>query len=1855
MRKTLTFTAAFILALTLMAISSGLVLAQAPGEDWYAGGPNLVLHADLPELNLTTYSSNVFNDTYTNSSDWAWVDNWPDNFHFYNLVRPSNGYGSLNFTFAVNMSATLKYIRFYARFMNPGDYRIFKVKLEESTDGGATWTSLYSSGNLTISTGWTYVSLIVDEDLDPANMYRVLFIVEASSSTTWVDFYIKDIILYFGVSHPTDEHWLYFDFDNYKIEHFFRLMHNILEVTYYGASTGTTVPAEMDMWLYLYAETLAYPVTFDSTVYNSPDGWIWHVWPSGAYNYTYLYLENIPYTAMNTLEAYSLVDSVVDGATPTSLGHGNFTMSSYTEVRDDQELVIDCMPQYGGTWDILMVGGYPKPETVKVGTLTLTENDTIDDMMSSPYGFYYDDASRILLVKFQYSSPITITLTFASDFETTWYLRFVDQAGDPLKDAYVEVWNETANELLFSGRINSEGWLNATVLAPHFDTKYNMTVKWDPDGTDSFKVFEDGLISGLELATIYNCTGPTVAIATSVSAVEFTAFDAYGNPLDYYTTTFEYNYTGNKYSVSGMPAEDILAKVPYDWDWGASKEWTVRVYWDGEYLTILDGTGDGTIVGSTIDIFTNPTYANFTLNEPITTGPVSALPNNVGWLELETDVHPLYINLLDWYGNDFYATSSGYSIVKVSIHDADDPSILLATAFADEDGDVMIDQFPNVSFVVTVYWLSHEIPVNTTTIEKLTDAYVTYPGLTLYCQVVPSELTLWDKRPSPGVLSGAKVIVTWPNLLTHETASSAMNVWGLPPGIVQLPPYVEFDDVEYSYFWEDWGGSGYLPFGDTKLDIYWSITPEDPESWVLVKSLTITVESNGTLGYVNVYVDGEIAETPDEEAMENWDEVVWYDIICDVYDAHITLVDINGNPLVSPMVILEHPTGAISLMPASPTGALTLVQVPGGEWRISAVYKNLWVKPYGNDVLNITDNIYTAVEFTFAFVDAKLHMTKWCSETEGIAGINVTLSWEGNATITGDTGTWEEDWVTSDGYGWANFTQIPAGIPVDVEAYIIHDTTGYPHFVGKGNIFVGPYEDELNLAPTNYEGVHHVYIYDFAVKLYDATGTLMPEELPYTNASIAMVTFEYGNTTHTNKLVYYSLNGSHVFIGDETYELEIYWAGVRVFNGTVTVPLITDPEVCTPETSVELRVYPVTFELYDWKHDDEMTDILLNVSWLGMNMTTMGDSHAKITNSSDIFDVIFGTMGYTPYVAYIYNVSVIVPGELPVYIPVWMIEDVWRGTPITVTMEVIPGVTVDVPEDADSFIVGCITTTGAMVNVSDTFASVPAVTDLPNTVCGILNFTGLNSTHWLDIWSYDDETLVFDWKVTAYDMTAVVEVGPGASPEGFTIDVYWYDGLDEFLGSSITDEDGVATFDVVFWGNSTTYMFRAYKEPEEAIPSFKLARDNVAEDTVTATEDNLEAELDFTLYIGLQALSATGKPLSNAFVYAVRYIQVPGTGPYDEAEAGTIAALGYTDEDGYVYLPFAAIAEEEGGYPYSYTVRIVWLGVNVYDSYEKEIDPGVKILSPTIFYTAVTDVFDVTIKLTDDVGRPLSAMRYEFEGTAPIEYTKSGSTGTDGTFTAILVPKGDYKLTAWWRDTNIKILEVDLTIDQNYAELPVKCKVYDALFTFKTVRGSPLANAYVKVKYPDGRTLEGTTNEYGELSFTQVPVGEVEVTEVTWLDTPITLVEPKVTVDKTGEYAFTASNVYILTVRVMGTRGQGLGPSTVTVFLGTREIATIETDSSGVGELELPAASYTVKANFKGRTAEGTISLTKDDSLTVTIDVFATILGRPFSTAEFFGELVLLPVVIAIVVYLVAYEYYAWRRRRLAVVPPTPT
>jgi len=1438
-------------------------------------------------------------------------------------------------------------------------------------------------------------------------------------------------------------------------------------------------------------------------------------------------------------------------------------------------------------------------------------------------------------------------------------LRFADSGLNPLKNAYVKVYNQTANALLFEGRTDSNGWLNVTIPKPWDTTKYNITVWWDPAGTDYFYVFEKKDITGDLLkakpATGYNCTEGGYIVA-SVVAVKITVNDISGNVLDYYTTTVYYNRTGKFYSAQKKPASNILIQVPYNLSWTGGVDWTLRVYWDLEYLNFTTTVSyDGTYVTGFNRFTTDNRYANFTVSfDKSVIGPKTASVGT-GTLTVRMDVRPFATQLVDWFGNKLNATS-GYGIVKVMVHDANDPSKLLATMIANGTGYVTFPQIPNVKSTIVVYWLTHEITVNTTTVTDLTAV----PSQ-LSCQLVPAVLTLKDKRPTPSVLANAKVYVTWPNLLTHDTKSNLA-------GVVQLPPYSD-DASRLSMATggvNDTGmhGSGYLPFGNTKVDVYWSITPEQPASWVKVRSATISISGAGA-GVINVKLDG----TTIESGFSG--KVLGVTLKCDVFDAMLNVVDLNGKALVSPTVVLQHPSGAVSLVTASPYGALTLIQVPGGDWHVSVVYKGVQFKPYNmSDVFSINTNIYSAVTFTFPYVSANLKFVKWGSDTFAIPGLNVTLSWTGNSTVAGTSGaTYKEAWKGTSTNGWANFTQIPVSVPVTVDAWT--NKTRADLFGITKSIDVGPYETPITLAPANYIGTFHVYIYDVKVNFCDVKGNLLPSPLPYSMAVtfINSTTWSYANATSNNSLFYYTTK-SHMYVGGGGYRLDVYWAGVRVYNATTTIPVVTDPTKAYSELNLNLRVYPVSFSLYNWKHTTLMDKLNVTVMWQAANMTWLNataNTISKIdTLTTTVANNIFNTTTTAaPYSYKFYMVTLKYSANNLVYIPVWVTNTAGKivGTPISIVVLTIPGETVGVPKDVSSIAVGSLTyvTTPRNVFINGTvsgWSGMVAAGKLMDAVKSklglsykfdILNFTGV-ATAYSPVWSYS--SYVFDLKVAAYDMTAKVTDWTDTGLASYTVDAYWNKTAGKYylVASSLTDGNGKATFSTIFWGNATNYLFRAYRKPLTGeLPadlSVTLADDIIVYANVVANKDDIVTTMKFSNYIGLQALSANGKPLYKVFagtpkyglVYAIRYTPVKDTVSGTTVPAGTIAAFGYVDSTGKVYMPFALTTG-------NYTTMVRWLGVDVYNSYDKEV--FYKIVKPTVFYTAFTDVFDVSYRLTDDVGRNLAGLKYTFAGG---NYSVSGVTGTDGTFSTDLVPRGSYKITALWPSKDIKVLDIDVTVTGNLVEVPIKCSVYDATLVVKTPKGTLLTAATVSVKYPDDTTATATTTPAGEVKFTQIPIGTLTVTGVTWLGKSITVTPASFTVDKTGIYTLTTTNVYTLTVKVVGARGQGLGPTVVSIApLGI----SVETDESGVANVEVPAGTYTVAVNYRGIEDSRSVSVTADKTETFGLDVFATIFGRPFRTAEFFGELILLPIVIIVVLYLIFYEYAAWRRKRLAVVPPT--
>ncbi|MCR6691993.1 MAG: hypothetical protein MRT15_06365, partial [archaeon YNP-LCB-003-016] len=1200
-------------------------------------------------------------------------------------------------------------------------------------------------------------------------------------------------------------------------------------------------------------------------------------------------------------------------------------------------------------------------------------------------------------------------------------LRITDSYLKPLANAYVKVFNTTGDAskhyVLFEGRTNSKGWLNVTIPEPRADTTYNMTVWWDPAGTDYFYVFEEKGITGANLKVAppngYNCTSINHGIVTSVLAVNVTATDVNGTPLDYYTTTVYYNWTNKVYSASGMPAKSIIIQVPYNLSWTSGKEWTLRVYWDLEYLKFTGIAVDGTNVTG-YRILPNPTYANFTI--VFNTGVIGPrVTKFVGNLTATMDVGGFKVQLQDWFGKPLNVTS-GYGIAKVMVHDKADPSKLLATAIARSDGSLEIPQLPNVSSTVVVYWLTHEITVNTTDIPKPSDYRIT--PLELRCQLVPTVLTLYDKRPSPSILANAKVYVTWPNLLTHDTKSNLA-------GVVQLPPYSDDASRISMATGAVPHGSGYLPFGETKIDVYWSITPEQPASWVNVRSAKIKIVSAGT-GKVDVYVDGKLVK-------DDLAATLIYDVVCYVFDAMLNVVDLNGTPLKSPTVVLQHPSGAVSLVTASPSGALTLIQVPGGDWRVSVVYKGVQFKPYDkSDVFSISDNIYSAETFKFPYVNASLKFVKWGSDTFAIPGLNVTLSWTGNSTVAGTSGvTYKEAWKGTSTKGWANFTQVPVGVSVTVDAWTNKTRTDL--FGITKSIDVGPYETPITLAPENYIGTFHVFIYDVKVNFCDVKGNLLPSPLPYSIAVtfINSTTWSYANATSDNSLFYYTTK-SHMYVGGGGYRLDVYWAGVRVYNATTTIPVVNDPTKAYSELNLNLRVYPVSFSLYNWKHTTLMDKLNVTVMWQAANMTWLNATANTInkidTLTTRVANNIFSTTTAETYSYKFYMVTLKYSAENLVYIPVWVTNTAGKivGTPISIVVLTIPGETVGVPKDVKSIAVGSLTylTTPRNVFINGTVSdwenmvAAGKLMDVVKSKLGldykfdILNFTGV-ATAYSPVWSYSN--YVFDLKVAAYDMTAKVTDWTDTGLASYTVDAYWkYADKYYLVASSLTDGTGKATFKTIFWGNATQYLFRAYRIPLAGeLPAdlkVTLADDIIVYANQVASKDDIVVLLKFSNYIGLQALSANGKPLYKVFagtpkyglVYAIRYTPVKDTVSGTTVPAGTVAAFGYVDSTGKVYMPFALTTG-------NYTITVRWLGVDVYNSYDKEV--VYKIVKPTVFYAAFTDVFDVSFRLTDDVGRNLAGLKYTFAGG---EYSVSGVTGSDGTFSTDLVPRGSYKITAFW-------------------------------------------------------------------------------------------------------------------------------------------------------------------------------------------------------------------------------------------------
>lgn len=188
---------------------------------------------------------------------------------------------------------------------------------------------------------------------------------------------------------------------------------------------------------------------------------------------------------------------------------------------------------------------------------------------------------------------------------------------------------------------------------------------------------------------------------------------------------------------------------------------------------------------------------------------------------------------------------------------------------------------------------------------------------------------------------------------------------------------------------------------------------------------------------------------------------------------------------------------------------------------------------------------------------------------------------------------------------------------------------------------------------------------------------------------------------------------------------------------------------------------------------------------------------------------------------------------------------------------------------------------------------------------------------------------------------------------------------------------------------------------------------------------------------------------------------------------------------------------------------------------------------------------------------------------------------------------------------------------------------------------TPLSGAVVEVEKLDGTRLRLTAGPDGTVTVTEVPLGILRVRVVSWKNVPVSYE----CVTTPGNRSITVKGIGRIVVAVTGSRGQGLPGASVKVLYGGMEVESGSTDESGVYRTLLPSASYVLRVEYGGMVAERSVELKDYLEVKIPLDVFTVIGGYPVSSAEFLG-IIALAVALTFAVFVIAYEYSQWRKKR---------
>ncbi len=192
--------------------------------------------------------------------------------------------------------------------------------------------------------------------------------------------------------------------------------------------------------------------------------------------------------------------------------------------------------------------------------------------------------------------------------------------------------------------------------------------------------------------------------------------------------------------------------------------------------------------------------------------------------------------------------------------------------------------------------------------------------------------------------------------------------------------------------------------------------------------------------------------------------------------------------------------------------------------------------------------------------------------------------------------------------------------------------------------------------------------------------------------------------------------------------------------------------------------------------------------------------------------------------------------------------------------------------------------------------------------------------------------------------------------------------------------------------------------------------------------------------------------------------------------------------------------------------------------------------------------------------------------------------------------------------------------------------------------GVSLKGAIIRVEKLDGTSMSVTLDPQGKAVVREVPLGILKVTIVSWKGVPV---DYTVTVTPSNA-TVVCPKIGKLFVTVKGAAGQPIKGAEVKVLYEGKLVEAGTTDKGGSFTIYLPEAEYTVIAEYAGRRVSTAVKVPGSGTgkASLSIDVFMVVGGLPLTYTEVVEILIGLAVAV-IVLFVIAYEYSAWRRKRL--------